>query len=248
MSDHFLGLEGAATINTRCFALTQRAVADLVDALAMGAFHGEAGLGKTFAVAHAMRTHAQVAQCKVEFAARATMKYVATTLLYALTGLEHTGERFALTDELIDVLAQQPRLIVVDEAQRLNHECIEYLRHLWDHPHTTFALALVGGNGCWEVLSRYPMLRSRIYRAVAFSAMRSEDVLAILPGFHRIYRDADRETILFADDHFCHGNFRDWATFTKSAVDICREHEVESLTEDVARFVFALHGGDLAAA
>ena len=42
--------------------------------------------------------------------------------------------RFELSDELIDALSDAPRLIVVDEAQWLNRECIEYLRHLHDHP------------------------------------------------------------------------------------------------------------------
>ena len=50
---------------------------------------------------------------------------------------------------------------MIDEAQRLNGDCIELLRHLHDHPHTRFALLYVGGDGCWEVLSREPMLASR---------------------------------------------------------------------------------------
>jgi DNA transposition AAA+ family ATPase len=61
-----------------------------------------------------------------------------------------------------------PAVGKVDEAQRLTSECIEFLRYLHDHPHTRFALILVGGDGCWEVLSREPMLRSRIFRRLNF--------------------------------------------------------------------------------
>ena len=43
--------------------------------------------------------------------------------------------RFELSEELIDAARlTSERLLVVDEAQWLNRECIEYLRHLHDHP------------------------------------------------------------------------------------------------------------------
>lgn len=47
---HFMGLTGAATLNTRYFQLTRRAVADLVTHQATGVIYGPAGPGKTFAV------------------------------------------------------------------------------------------------------------------------------------------------------------------------------------------------------
>ena len=63
------------------------------------------------------------------------------------------GNRFELSDRLLDVLAERDRLIVVDEAQWLTRESIEYLRHLHDDPATRFGLLLVGGDGCWQVLA-----------------------------------------------------------------------------------------------
>ena len=60
------------------------------------------------------------------------------------------------------------RPIVVDESQLLTGDCIELLRHLHDHRATRFALVLVGGDGTWAVLSREPMLASRVYRRVRF--------------------------------------------------------------------------------
>ncbi|MFD3569396.1 AAA family ATPase [Streptomyces sp. NPDC058667] len=61
---------------------------------------------------------------------------------------------FDLTTRLVGLLATSMRLVVVDEAQRLNGDCIELLRHFHDHPKTRFALLYVGGYGCWEVLSK----------------------------------------------------------------------------------------------
>jgi hypothetical protein len=47
---HFLDLDQARTLPTPGLVATGRALADLVDAGAMGVVHGAAGLGKTFAV------------------------------------------------------------------------------------------------------------------------------------------------------------------------------------------------------
>ena len=79
------------------------------------------------------------------------MLHVAQRLTEAVTGAlpPRRRNRFELSDELIDALSDEPRLMIVDKAQWLNRECIEYLRHLHDHPETRFALLLVGGDGCW---------------------------------------------------------------------------------------------------
>jgi hypothetical protein len=249
MTPHFLGLENAATIKTRFFALTDLAVQHAIKAQAMAAFHGDAGLGKTFAVESAIARHTTPGELHwTEFPARTTMKFVAQTLLRVITGVEHLGQRFALSEELIEILSHKARVLVIDEAQRLNRECIEYLRYLHDAPQTKFTLLLVGGNGCWDVLSREPMLRSRIFRRVAFESLATNEVLVTIPNFHPIYKATDPETILFVDDYFTHGNFRDWASFTLSAAELCKAAGEDKLTEAIARNVFALHGGGVNAA
>ena len=108
------------------------------------------------------------------------------------------------------------------DPRSCNRECIEYLRYLHDHRLTRFALLLVGGDGAWQVLAREPMLRSRIYRRVVF-------------------REA--ELVLFIDDHFAHGNLRDWAAFTATAAQLCRAGGHDRVDESIVRNAFALHGG-----
>jgi hypothetical protein len=165
----------------------------------------------------------------------------------ALPGADRTdpgrANRFELSEELIALLAGREWLLVVDEAQWLNRECIEYLRHLHDHPRTKFSLLLVGGDGCWRVLSREPMLRSRIYRRVQFAPMPLQTVLGVIPGYHPIYRDVPAELIAMIDDRYAHGCFREWASFTHSALAFCQEQHATVLTESVARAVLELHAG-----
>ena len=244
MARHFLDLTGAQTVATEAFKLTRRAVADVYEAGAMGVIHGEAGLGKTFAVEEALAGSPEMESSWAAFPSQPTMRLVTTTLLEVLTGVpDSERDRFYATRLLIEELTGRPRLVVVDEAQRLNRECIECLRHLHDNPATTFGLLLVGGDGCWEVLSREPMLRSRIYRRVTFRPLSSQEVLDLLPSYHRIYQNVDPELLLFIDDNFAHGNFRNWASFTRSAVDLLRRRRPRVLDEAVARNVFGLYGG-----
>lgn len=54
--------------------------------------------------------------------------------------------------------------------------------------------------------------------------------------------------ILFVDDYFGHGNLRNWAAFTRSATELCRQHRRRAVDEEIARNVFALHGGGVGAA
>ncbi len=250
MARHFLNLEDAATVPTEAFLLTHlthHAVTDLHEADALGVVHGEVGLGKPFAVDDALTACDAAQACTVSFASRPSMRVIALGLLQALTRTACTElNRFQATQQLLEELGQRRRMLVIDEAQRLNRECIEYLRHLYDHPATTFALLLVGGDGCWEVLSREPMLRSRVYRRVTFRPLTNQDVLGMIGGYHPIYHGVPDELVLFVDDHFGHGNFRNWAAFTHSAQALCRRAGRQRLDEDVARNVFALHGGGVA--
>jgi len=196
---HFLELADAATVPTEAYLLTRRTVTDLHDAAAMGAVHGEAGTGKTFPVEEALATSPTIEACSLSFPSQPTMRLVATTLLSALTrSASPACNRFEATALLIDALSHGRRLIVVDEAQRLNRECIELLRHLHDHPLTTFALLLVGGDGCWEVLSREPMLRSRICRRVVFRPLSRRQVLARVHQYHPLFRAMADELLVEA--------------------------------------------------
>jgi hypothetical protein len=176
---------------------------------------------------------------------RAALRCCTSRRLYReLTGADPgRANRFELSEELIALLAGREWLLVVDEAQWLNREFIEYLRHLHDHPRTRFSRLLIGGDGCWRVLSREPMLRSRIYRRVRFAPMRLQTVLKVIPGYHPIYHDAPADLIAMVDDRYAHGCFREWASFTHSALAFCHEQNASVLSEPIVRAVLELHAG-----
>ncbi len=234
MTRHHLGLADASVLHTRHLLLTAQAVADLVDSEAMGAVVGAAGLGKTFAIARAVETRGEPV-VSLTFEGRPTMRLVADRLLHAFTGSPARGTRFAMTDELLNRLAERRRLVIVGEAQNLTRDCFEYLRHLHDDPATRFALLFDGGDGCWEVLAREPMLHSRIYRRVAFSALTDADVIQLIPLYHPIYQGADPELLVLINDKAAHGRIRSWAAFTRTAAAICARAGAPQINAKIVR-------------
>lgn len=249
MPSHFLGLTGAATLGTGPFHLTGRVIDDLVAKGAVGVVHGPAGTGKTFAVDYHLERlrerDQKIAACSLAFPSEPTMLRVAAELVRALTGTAppNSRSRFQLINTLIGLLAGPRRLVVIDEAQRLNGACIEMIRHLHDHPQTSFALLYVGGDGCWEVLSREPMLRSRVFRRLPFQPLAREQVPALMRGYHPIYARADEALLLEVDDAYAHGTLRDWAVFTHTAADLCREAGRADLDKEAVFNAYTLLGG-----
>lgn len=234
MTRHHLGLTDAAVLRTRHLLLAGQAVGDLVENEAMGAIVGAAGLGKTFAIAQAIQTRREPV-VSLTFEGRPTMRLVADRLLHAFTGSPARGTRFAMTDDLLNRLAERRRLIIVGEAQNLTRDCFEYLRHLHDDPNTRFALLFDGGDGCWDVLAREPMLHSRIYRRVAFTALTDADILQLIPLYHPIYAGTDPDVLVLINDKAAHGRMRSWAAFTQTAAAICRQTGDEHVTGTIAR-------------
>ncbi|MFC8898522.1 AAA family ATPase [Streptomyces cinereoruber] len=253
MPRHFVDLDGAAALPTGHFQMTARIVRDLVAHAATGVVHGPAGTGKTFAVEAALEAldalppvqRPQV--CVLTFPSRPTMRMIADQLLRELTGADTptSRNRFDLTTKLIGLLATPMRLIVVDEAQRLNSDCIELLRHLHDHPKTRFALLYVGGDGCWEVLSKEPMLRSRVFRRLPFSPLAPAKVPALMRRYHPIYTEAGDELLHEVDASYGHGTMRDWAVFTHTAADLCAKQNLTTVNEAVVHNTYTLLGGGL---
>jgi len=241
---HFLNLRDAALIETDSLLLVGQAIDDCVQERAMGVVHGVAGIGKTFSLEHHLACRDDVEQVWIESLQRPTMLDIAQGLMLALTGAKPPGRRRDMLDELVALLCDRPRLVIVDEAQRLNHECIDFLRYLHDRRQTEFALLLAGGNNCWQVLRREPMLRSRIWRRVQIRPLRTVAILEHMPAYHPIYAGTDGELLLWIDERFAHGVLRDWAAFTHTAAGLCAKQD-RVLDHAIARTALALHGGAL---
>ena len=228
---------------------TADAVGDLVRHHAMGCVYGEAGLGKTFSVAAAVTAARQadplLRTCSERFPSGWTRNQIAIRLLAAMTGdPDHRGNLQRLSLSLADQLSQGRWLLVIDVAQNLTKVGMDFLRYLHDEPSTRFALLLVGGNGCYQTLSREPMLRSRIYWLVEFRPLTRAEVLALVRGLHPIYADASDDLLSVIDELACHGQWRAWAHFTTAALDVVASTGRPGIDEEiVGNVLYQFTGG-----
>jgi len=201
VSGHYQGLGGASAVATEALLDARELIGGVSDAQAMGAIYGPAGTGKSFAVTEVLTDRAERDWVHTEFRCRRTLRYVRQELA-RLLGIPEAGRLgpFETDWSLKHALSGAFQLLVIDEAQWLNRECFEYLRHLYDDPDTHFALLFVGGDGCYEVLRREPMLDSRLYAHQRFTALTQAEVLTVIPGYHPIYTDADPTVLRLVDE------------------------------------------------
>lgn len=247
MTGHFLDLEGAAVVATEQLLDAREMIVESLRARAMAAIHGDAGTGKSFAVDQTLIDLPEEDCVWIDFRARPTLRDVRQALHRHLgLGRHLVGGMFEQDMALKRALADRPRLVVIDEAQWLNRECFEYLRHLHDDAETCFSLLFVGGNGCYEVLRREPMLDSRLYAHMRFRPMTTDQVLSVIPVYHRLYDGVDDDLLAFIDSRCAHGNFRNWAKFTHHAVRICGESGRSQVDREVAANVFRFLAGGTA--
>ncbi|WP_411118330.1 AAA family ATPase [Streptomyces sp. 058-1L] len=77
--------------------------------------------------------------------------------------------------------AEESRVLVCDEAQRMKKTGFEFRRSRWDDKRTNIAVICAGGDGCYKVLRRGPRLASKIFIWQEFTRMRN-------PPLHRTQR------------------------------------------------------------
>lgn len=245
--DPFLPVEGTRLIETDWYLAAEAKITDAIDDFGIALLSGPAGLGKTFSARNICRRATAAGQlegyrlAEAVFTARPTTRAIAEKLLKALTGVTHTGRRDDVSEHLIDVL-RQPTVLLVDEAQFFNNECMQYLRYLYELDDSRLALILVGGPGCWRTVSKDPMLAGRIYRHAQFQRLPLADVLAIMPDYHPLLATATERQLTHIDNKCGKGVFRSWKIFLKSAVKECQRVDRDRLDDEIIKRVIARIG------
>jgi AAA domain len=211
---HFLGIRGASLLRTPAWALGREGLLEATQQRAITAVTGPPGTGKTFLL-NTVEPELNLPVVRIEPHLRPSMLSITTQLLEVLTGDPGKGSRHAKIRPLVDALAS-PVVVMVDEAQRMNRECLDHLRYLHDHRDTDFALVLAGGQGCWEVLGREPQLKRRIWRPTFFGPLAPPEVMVLMPMFHPVWQ-TDAEVIETLNAEFAHGVLGNWAALTATA-------------------------------
>ncbi len=211
---HFLGIRGASLLRTPAWALGREGLMEAAQQRAITAVTGPPGTGKTFLL-NTVEPELDLPVVRIEPHLRPSMLSITTQMLEAMTGDPGRGSRHTKIRPLVDALAS-PVVVMVDEAQRMNRECLDHLRYLHDHRDTDFALVLAGGQGCWEVLGREPQLRRRIWRPTFFRPLAPPEVVQLIPKFHAVWQTST-DVLERLNAEFAHGVLGNWAALTATA-------------------------------
>jgi DNA transposition AAA+ family ATPase len=191
--------EGQSVIETknvkRCRSFMQLITDPERRSPTMGVITGLAGVGKTIALQHyldSLALHTQTAlptAIKIKVMPRSTPRALTKTILDCLLEKPRGRNIYEMADEVATALERNYiRLLAVDEADRLNEDSFEVLRHLFDK--TGCRIVLVGLPNILSVIDRHEKFSSRVGLRMSFIPLDLEEVLDIIlpklvfPNFH----------------------------------------------------------------
>ena len=233
---HWHGLTDARVINTEPKLRTERIIASVVTHRGIVHIYGPAGSGKTFATARAL-AGVETPTVYALFDGQANPKEMASVLLREATGCAHDGTRATLRDECVNVFGT-PTILVIDEVQHLQRDCMYFLRYLHDHPLTNVTIILVGGPESRMRVGGNSALSSRV-RSCPFEPVKLDVLLAAIPKYHRIFRGIAPADIQRIYDLYAGGDLRRWAEFAITAIDECARRDERVLNSATITSVLA---------
>jgi len=210
----------------------------------MGVITGLAGVGKTIATQYyldSLAPHAQTAlptAIKVKVMPRSTPRALAKTILDSLLEKSRGSNIYEIADEAAEAIeSNYISLLVVDEADRLNEDSFEVLRHLFDK--TGCRIVLVGLPNILSVIERHQKFSSRVGLRMPFVPLELKEVLeVILPQLvfpcwnYHPELPSDRqlgETIW----HKVNPSLRNLTTLLATASQMATDEQFPSITSDL---------------
>lgn len=176
----------------------------------MGAIVGVAGSGKTRAIKEYVSTHPQA--LLFEGATTVTPKALLNALC-KLLGLNSVGTSDNVLRMIANELTRRTHTLIIDEAEHLNHRCLEILRRIHDFSSTP--LVLVGTNKLLNNLNgngknnyyEYEQLSSRVGSKWILKGLANDEKMSDLREVCKAYEVTDDECIntIYA---LARGNFR----------------------------------------
>jgi DNA transposition AAA+ family ATPase len=212
----------------------------------MGVITGRAGVGKTIASQHYLDSLAPLVQTclpaaiKIKVMPRSTPRALAKTILDSLLEKSRGRNIYEMADEVATAIERNAlHLLIVDEADRLNEDSFDVLRHLFDK--TGCRIVLVGLPNILSVIERHEKFSSRVGLRMSFTPLQVEEVLdLVLPQLvfpHWTYdpgKPSDREmgTAIW---HKVNPSLRNLHSLLSTASQMARDETAPSITPDIMR-------------
>jgi hypothetical protein len=194
---------------------------------------GEPGVGKRHAVTQIL---SKPATDSVVVGARADMgpRSLAEEMLRDATGDPffsvdgRSVSRGQLTELVNDLLYEEGKLFVIDDAHMLPTNTLAWLAHL--QTRGVGRLVLIGDPSLTE---RLPEELCRVARSILFERIPKAMIPWLVRQLHPIYFRTPRETLLEIDRRYCEGIFERWARFTEHAAMHCSCERIPYVDDSV---------------
>ncbi|WP_405593923.1 ATP-binding protein [Streptomyces sp. NBC_01410] len=208
----------ARLVSTRALRTAQTAIADAVERRCMTCLHGDAGVGKTLSATSTLRTTAREQMIWPRFPVpRPTPRNLRQELFRALPLRGPMPYQPSAIESLLhEALARRRYVLVFDDVQYLNTDCLHLIRRLWDVGDRRPAVVFIGDQRGYEKLRRE--LAARMYAWNRIDPLRADEVRTAMPAYHRAWANVPSTLIDKADAHGPHGRMRSWVQLTKKCL------------------------------
>lgn len=215
------------TANVKNFVSAMKEAGKISGEPALLAFHGQAGRGKTsaarFFAAQEGWTYCRAMKGWTEL-------WMLQDICFELM-IDPIPHRKKAAFELIKTkLYQEPRPLLIDEADKLSDTLLEWVRDLADITYTPFAL--IGEKLVMHKMQKERRIWSRTLRAVEFGPIQTKDILFFAKQASDISLTAGQAEILREASG---GDFRLVKRDIRALEDLAQVNEATTITDDMVK-------------
>lgn len=210
---HFLAVPGLRTLLTPGMLAVGDALPKACAQRRFLCVLGDAGVGKTFAVHVVGRRLGEL--LPLDFRAQPTPADLRAAFHRALKLHGEAPADPGAADTLIRrALAQEPRIVVADDADRLSASCFEYLRFLHDDLPQGLCVVLVAAQRGERRLRAQRMLATRSAGWLHIPALTRDQVPTAVPALHPLWQSVAPGDLQALDARLAGGALRRWIVLT----------------------------------
>lgn len=193
---------------------------------------GPSGMGKSLLVRHFANSRTRGGMVIVEAYDGMTPRAFLAAICRALGDVD-TGSKDALLTRVAGLLAEQPRLLAIDEANFLKAESINHLVFIWNQANT--GIAMLGTDELDRTIksSGLQRVRSRLKLAITLGGLSDDEIKARLEESFDTKDVTARVVELARVGSF--SSYRDLDTLIESASDLLDKNPNKSLEDAFER-------------
>ncbi len=176
-------------------------------------FDGPAGTGKTTAaryVAKACRRPCAV----VTIPERHTQLTLLRLVHAGVTGTDHLGGQYRITNDLLKALRLWRGVLVIDEMHLCGVTGLQTLVYLFEQSQRAFAVFIVG-TGVAATVAQYANMQTRVFATVDFEPILHSELVAIVGQMDPRLAATPDHVLKGHNDRTCSGLLRRWANTVK---------------------------------